>query len=309
MHQILRKQITIACAALCCCGNASATEGGGNAYALGLDTNGAAVMPPEGLSVFGYYHHYEATHIKDDAGRDNARFAHFKLTVNALATRVSYVWPGVKLMGANVESRIALPFAVRSEKDAARATPAGPVDDSGSKTGFGEIQIIPLALGWHAPTLHQIAGIDAFLPTGRFVATDRVNIGRNYYQVAPFYAFMWTPKDAQLSAKIRYGFSGNNKDNGYSSGDEFTLELSAGYQVKPSIQLGFSGYFYRQATDDTLNGALVNGTGNRGRVNALGPYISYKFDSFTLFTKLQKEFDARNRPEGTRLWVQAKIPL
>ena len=89
-----------------------------------------------------------------------------------------------------------------------------------------------------------------------------------------------------------------------------TLEFSAGYHATPSLALGLNGYIYRQTTDDKLNGLAVNGNGNRGRVNALGPYVSYSFTpKVTLIVKLQSEFGAHNKPEGTRLWGQMRIPF
>jgi len=45
-------------------------------------------------------------------------------------------------------------------------------------------------------------------------------------------------------------------------------------------------------------------------VAALGPYISYNITpTMALIAKIQSEFDARNRPQGTRLWLQARIPF
>jgi hypothetical protein len=169
----------------------------------------------------------------------------------------------------------------------------------------------PIILGWHSPAYHQTVGLDSHLKVGAYDAADRVNTGRNYYQLAPFYALTWFPaKNVDVNAKFRYAFNTRNKATNYESGDEASIEFSAGYRATPSFAFGLNGYIYRQTTDDRQNGIRVNGNGNRGRVNAIGPYISYSFTpQVTLILKVQSEFDARNRPEGTRIWAQTRIPF
>lgn len=101
-----------------------------------------------------------------------------------------------------------------------------------------------------------------------------------------------------------------NQKTDYRSGDELTLEYSAGYRFTEALSAGINGYVYRQTTDDRLQGASVNGNGNRGSVNAVGPYAMYRFSKdFAVVAKLQEEFGAKNKSEGTRLWLQARLPF
>ncbi len=290
---------------------AAATENGGNSYAIGVETNFSGLMLPEGLHAFLYYSHYGASHSKNDAGEDNPRLAYYKIEGNSIAARLSYVWPGVRLLGANVETRAALPLPTLDlSLGVARPAPLGPLDRSGSKTGFGDLQFAPLLLGWHDGALHQTAGVETFVPIGKFDKSAPINIGRNYWQVAPIYAVTWLPDRWQLSGKLRYAFNGRNKDTDYRSGNEFTFEYSAGYAIARGVVLGVNGYMYRQTTDDKQGGAVVNGNGNRGRVNAVGPFVSFDVTpKISVMAKLQVEYGARNRSEGTRLWLQTKIPF
>ena len=298
-----------ACAAFC--PPASATENGGNSYAVGVETNFSGLMLPEGLHSFLYYSHYSASHNKDNTGADNPRLAYYKIESNTVAGRLSYVWPGVRFFGANVETRAALPLPTLDlSLGVARPAALGPLDRSGSKTGFGDLQLAPVLLGWHHGALHQTAGIEGFLPTGKFDKNAPVNIGRNYWQVAPFYAATWLSDGWQVSGKARYAVNSRNKDTDYRSGNEFTFEYSAGYAVLPGLVLGINGYSYRQTTDDRQAGASVNGNGNRGRVDAVGPFASYNITpKWAVIAKLQVETGARNRPEGTRFWLQTKLPF
>src|SRR6185369_6938159 len=87
---------------------ALATEGGGSQYPLGVETHFSGVMAPPGYHQFLYYSHYESSHSKDNNGDDNPRLAYFKIRTDAISTRVSYVWPNITVLGANVETRAAL---------------------------------------------------------------------------------------------------------------------------------------------------------------------------------------------------------
>ena len=181
------------------------------------------------------------------------------------------------------------------------------LDRSGQHTGLADMSLSPVILGWHSPTYHQTVGLDTHLKTGSYDPAALVNTGRNYYQAAPFYALTWFPRK-DVNAKLRYAVNGRNKATNYHSGNEATLEFSAGWRASPKLALGLNGYLYRQTTDDKLNGGIV--AANRGRVNALGPYVNYQVTpKFALLAKLQSEFDARNKPQGTRLWLQTRIPF
>ena len=291
---------------------ADATEGGGNSYPIGVETQFSGLMAPEGLNFFGYYQHYESASNRDNDGNANARFAYYKIRSDTVSLRLSYVWPGISFLGANVETRFvqAVP-TVELSLGVARPASLGPLDRSGSRTGLADAQIAPILLGWHSPTFHQTAGVETFVPTGTYDVNNRVSTGRHYYQVAPIYAFTWFPRDGfDLNLKLRYAVNGHNTGTGYQSGDEASFEYSGGYRFTPKLTLGASGYVYRQTTADRQNGVSVNGNGNRGRVDAAGPYLSYGFQpELVVIAKLQREFDVRNRPAGTRIWLQTKFPF
>ncbi|MES2258222.1 MAG: transporter [Pseudomonadota bacterium] len=310
-HRLAATTAAIAALLLACAGTANATEGGGNSYALGVETNYAGLMFPDGLHMLAYYAHYNGMHSMDNAGNDSTKLAYFHSEVNSVALRVTYVWPGIKWLGASVETRAALPVPTIDLKLGIARPPAlGTLDKSGGETGIGDLQLAPILLGWHDGALHQTAGIEGFLPTAHYDAAENVNIGRNYRQIAPIYALTWLPGASQYSLKLRYARNGTNHDTGYRSGDELSVEFSAGTALAPGLSAGVNGYLYRQTTDDKLKGLVVNGNGNRGRVAALGPYLSYSATpKVTFILKLQPEFSARNRSQGTRLWLQTKIPL
>ena len=291
---------------------ADATEGGGNSYPLGVETIFAGIMPPEGFHMYGYYQHYETSRNLDNSGEANQRFSEYKIRSDVVSARFSYVWPGVRVFGATIESRgvLAVP-TIELDLGVARPRPLAPLDRGGSTTGLSDPQLAPVLFGWHTDTIHQTAGIETFVPLGTYNAARNVNAGRHYYQVAPIYAITALPyTNTQFDLKLRYGINGKNLHDAYRSGNEFSAEFSAGYRVHPDVLLGLNGYLYRQTTDDRQFGTVINGNGNRGSVDALGPFVGYSFSKkFTVFLKGQTEVKAKNRPEGTRVWLQTKVPF
>ncbi len=288
--------------------HAMATEGGGSSYPVGVETNYSGLMLPEGQHVLLYYQHYAAERAADGGGSDNARFARFGMRADVLALRYSHVWSGIRIAGAQLESRVVLPLpSLTLDLAIARPAPLSPLDKSGSASGVGDISVAPLLLGWHSPSLHQMAGFELVMPSGAYDVARNLNTGRNYWQAALIYGLSWMPQSWEASARIRYGVNGRNAATDYRSGDELSLEFSGGYRLGGGWSAGVNGYVYRQLSDDRQAGLSVAGDGNRASVNALGPYLAWSMGPrMGIVAKYQQESSAKNRAEGGRLWVQAR---
>ncbi len=94
-----------------------------------------------------------------------------------------------------------------------------------------------------------------------------------------------------------------NDATDYSSGQEFHFDYFVGKHVFEKWDLGLSGYYYQQVTDDEQAGAKV-GDGFRGRVFAIGPEVGYAFKKATLIFKYQREMAAQYKPEGNNFWLK-----
>ena len=283
---------------------ALATEGGGSIYPVGVNTVLAGVMPPPGNYVYFYGGRYDANHTLDSNGNDKPNISDFNAHVNAFAFRYDHVWNGVSFLGANLMTRVGVPF-VDLHLSFDVKTPKGIVHQQSSDTGLSDAAIIPLALGWHSSWLHQMVGVELFLPTGDYDVHRLANAGRHYYSVAPEYFFTSIPiPSIEVSAKVMYLFNRPNRETNYHSGNEFIVDYNLGYQATPKIQFGANGYFYRQTTGDTQNGVTV-GDGNKGRVLAAGPFIKYQATrSLAFVAKWQHEMLVQNRTRGNRFWLQ-----
>ncbi|WP_217350494.1 SphA family protein [Azonexus fungiphilus] len=287
---------------------AAATEGGGNAYAIGVETNFSGMMLPEGSHLLVYYQHYAADRARGNDGSDNRRFADFGLRADVVALRLSHVWRGVRLAGASLESRIVLPLpSLALDLAIARPPPQPALDRGGATRGPGDLTVAPLLLGWHGATLHHIAGLELILPSGHYNRDRPLNVGRNAWQLAALYGVTWLPGRWEASARLRHAINGRNDATDYRSGNELSLEFSGGYRFAPGWSAGINGYVYRQTSDDRQAGAAVNGDGNRGAVEALGPYLAWSpAPGLGLVAKLQVESGAHNRAEGRRFWLQGR---
>jgi hypothetical protein len=286
-----------------------ATEGGGNNYPIGVNTLLSGVQPAPGNHLYVYLADYESTSLEGNDGSAVSNVSEFSLHVQAAAFRLSHVWRDVTFLGATLETRANIPF-VNLDLHFEAHTPKGLLYKSGRVTGLSDATIAPLFLGWHTGSLHQLVGLEFFLPTGSYDTRRLVNPGRHYYTMEPTYAVTWMPTvNLEFSARALYTVNSVNHATDYHSGNEFIVDYNAGLRLAPAWQVGANGYFYRQVTDDTRYGQSVNGNGNRGQVFAAGPFIAYGTRKFSVALKYQREMFVRNRPEGNRIWLQMYMPF
>lgn len=287
-----------------------ATEGGGTSKAVGVDTVLAGVMPPPGLRVTTFVASYDADKTLDGAGNNRAGLSNFKLHVDAVTFRLQYVWPGAELWGAQVETRIGATAYANSRVQFDVQTPGGLVHRRDTVQSGGDMLLGPALLGWHGERLHQIAGLELFLPTGGFSAAKLANAGRGYLAYGPAYLATWLPSAAvEVSISGIYLINQRNPDTGYRSGRELSVDYGLGYAVSAPLQIGLSGYVYRQISDDRVNGQPVAG-GNRGQALAAGPFVRYSPSrNWGVTLKWQHEAQVRNRAAGDRLFLQMAVTL
>ncbi len=295
-------------------GLVGATELGGSSYPVGVEL-GYGDMLPSGLYNLAYYSRSQAASLRGEAGQDLG-WARYRLTADTISYRLQYVWDAT-LIGASAESALVLPFpSIDLEKQVASSLP----DTSGTRFGLTDPLIVPLRLAWKGDGLNQSLALEVVVPLGAYDVNARVNTGRNYWQFAPAYALSYRPgADTTVGFKLRFGIHSRNDATGYRSGNELTLEYSAGYKLTDAASFGLQGYFFRQTTDDELNGQptsatngrlIGSGIGNRGSANAIGPFVSYRISPhFVVTGKYQHDFDVRNRAEFNRFWLQTMLPF
>jgi len=233
------------------------------------------------------------------------------VTVTALTLRFQYVWSGATLWGADIESRLGVTAYADANVQLDVQTPGGKLHRANSARGSSPGGLLaPALLGWHGDTVHQIAGLEFFLPTREFNKTQSANISTGYYSAAPAYWITWLPNDdIEVSGSLVYLFNFKNSETNYRSGQEINLDYGLGYAMTPALQIGFNGYLYRQVTDDVVNGAVA-ADGNRGRALAIGPFIRYHPSrDWGIALKWQHEYLVENRASGNRFFLQFTLKI
>jgi hypothetical protein len=272
-------------------GSAFATEGGGGAYPNGAEDFMMGALPPPGTYFLDYVNYYSATSLKGHGGDDLV--PKFDLDVAVNVFRLVHVTK-CEILGASWGMHAFLPLA-HVDVDATMGE-----DD---RSGMGDIIVDPFILGWHSKNLHITTGLDIYLPLGSYDEDRLANIGRNYWTFEPVAGVTYlSDTGVELSGKFMYDINLENTDTNYKSGQEFHFDYTAGYHVDKNLAVGLGGYYYYQTTDDEKNGDKVGTDGFKGRVMAIGPQAAYNYKNMAFTLKWQKEFEAKNRPQGNNFW-------
>jgi len=281
---------------------AAATENGLTEYPIGVDTVLPGIMPPQGSTVF--YNYSAIYSARSSIVSGGVHAPGFSATVVVDAPRLLHTWDF--MAGPfTLTSGFVQPF-LHNDLSVSGL--------SGHTTGFYDFAAEPAYLGWvnidH--TVFIYAGIDFYLPTGRFNPAYLVNPGLNYFTFAPSAAITWfaTPK-LQLSLKTLSEFHTENESTHYHSGTTIDFDYSAEYaffDAFPGIHLGVQGYYLKQLTNDTLNG-ITYLDGNRVEAFAIGPQVRFDWKGGGVAVKWQHELEVKNGTRGDKFWMQFSIPL
>lgn len=289
--------------------NANATEGGGTSKALGVDTVMAGVMPQPGFQLTNFLAFYTADETLDSSGNARPNISNFDLFVVAETLRLRYILPeDVKFLGANIEARFGFNFVTDIDLSFDVQTPRGPLHLEDHTTNIGD-SLVGIILGWHWKNFHQMFGPEFFMPSGRFSKHVLASTGRGYWAIGPSYWFTWFPiEQLEVSGALIYLINFENPDSHYDSGNEISFDYNLGYFITRDIQIGMSGYAYKQVADDEIRDQLV-GDGNRGQAIAFGPMVRWHphGSSWGVTLKWQHEVAVENRASGDRIFLQGAI--
>lgn len=271
-------------------GNVFATEGGGGAYPNGAEDFMAGAVPPPGTYFLDYLTYYKADKFKDGSG--NSSPFDLKATVNVF--RLLHV-TNYKILGGFWGMHIFVPIANVDVTVPGR---------SQSKTGLGDIIVDPFILSWHWKNFHLVTGLDIYIPTGEYDKNNLANLGRNYWTFEPLVGFTFLSDSGfEVSSKFMYDFNTKNDDTEYKSGQEFHFDYTIA-QKFGNFSVGLGGYYYKQMTNDKLNGVKVDPDGFKGQVFAFGPQVKYDYKNMSFILKYQTETSVENRPEGDKFWFK-----
>ncbi|WP_083638684.1 SphA family protein [Rhizobium oryziradicis] len=291
--------------ALCChAGQAGAAEGGTTFTPFGVFDFGAGLLPPPSpVGNFGIRTaYYTASHLRD--GNGNKLGTDFKINVESVS--LTYLrMTEEKILGGNFGFGVVVPVLNMKGKIGV-VTGAGPTLLKGDDFNLGDVQFLPILLGWTVDdSLSVNGGFAVQAPTGAYDASKPFNVGNNVWTFTPYGGVTYMTKSGfEVSSNFQLNFNTENPDTKYKSGVEYKHEFAVGQHFGPWTA-GVGGYYHQQISDDKGAG-VVNG--NRGRAFALGPALSY-FEPGKPLVSLHayKEFGVRNRAEGYNIAVNVAM--
>ncbi|MFD1746850.1 transporter [Rhizobium helianthi] len=282
-------------------GIALADENGSTITPFGIGDFGAGQSPPPTpygtFAISGSYYHADMT--RD--GRGDKVDNNFDLTVKSISLTYVKMFEA-QLFGANYGFAASIPF-LNIGGNVTAATPTGLLNLANESGGIGDIQIYPIILQWDLTKNWFVnATLQVQAPTGEFNTREAFTPGVNHWAIAPVVSFTYISDSGfEISMRNELNFNTRNPTTRYTSGVGFKNEFALGQHFGPWT-VGIGGYAYQQITDDSAPNLT---SGNRGRVFAAGPAITYNEPGMpAIGLHAYQEFGARNRSEGYNVNVR-----
>lgn len=208
--------------------------------------------------------------------------------------------PGLTLLGGQYRASLALPlidFSLGGNMDA-------------HASGFGSLDIRPIDISWElAPGIFANAGVSLLAP-GSWDAAAAANTGQNFWSLAPSIGFSYLRDGWNASAHLIYTTNQRNKDNGYKSGDEINLNLTAMKDVGNGLSLGPVAYWRKQVSGDSNRGTSYGGGISKPtEAKGLGISATKQIGSVFLNAMYSRDVSATESGSGSRLWLNVSMPL
>ncbi len=261
---------------------------GGDQYPHGSEGFMAGAVPPAGDYMMVYGVDYRGT-LMDDGG-DEVKIGNkdIDIHINALSLRWIHVTE-TKILNGDFGFHVIAPY-MRGKIDVAGNTT--------SMSGLGDMVVDPF-IAWHYPNLHLVAGVDFFLPTGKFDKDEAINPGAGYWSVEPLLGVTYLSNSGyEASVKLMYNIKSENKDTDVLSGDEFHMDYALTKHDGP-WSYGIGGYYVKQIQNDELDGVEIKDSKRRSL--SIGPQIKYDYKNMSFVAKYQVESASRNTFEGNRV--------
>ena len=277
-------------------------------------------QPQPGFYTALFYLRYDTDTIKDADG-ETVRLPQASpssLAVSAVAPMVWYV-SKTKVFGANYGAMVVFPFA-----NASIEVPAVQLSET-VDTSFSDMLIRPLDLGWHTTHSDVAAGLQLYLPTGRYERGGSDNIGKGMWSYEPFVGatfYFDGKRTASFATTAYWELHGKKKDTDVKVGQLLTLQGGLGKSyLGGGLILGAAYYAQWKLTADDLATFVLPGgdaidldARNKHKVFGFGPDVTLPVASKSKLFALVNirylwETGARLKTEGDTLVVTATFPV
>jgi len=262
-------------------------------YVAGVEGIKAASLPPPGVYFRWYNVFYGADKLMDKSGDELP--VNFDVSVYAMVNRLIWI-TDKKFLGGNFGMDLLIPFVRTDLKIGA------PMNVDDQQFGVGDLYLEPFVLSWHGPRYDAAVGVSFFLPTGQYSKTEPASAGQDFTttMLTFGYTFYLDPAKAwSLSVLGRYEINGEKGETKVKPGHDLVLEWGLAKNVAKVWDIGLSGYYVGQLTDDSGATALWD-TSVHDRVFAIGPEVSAFIMPAKMFLSVRSvwETGAKDRSQG-----------
>ena len=173
------------------------------------------------------------------------------------------------------------------------------VETKANSFNLSDMSINPIQLNWQANNFYFKLGESVIVPTGAYDKNDLVNLGRNYWSFDTIGALTWLDPKLGTEVSIAPGimFNTKNNDTDYKTGDEFHVDFVVNQFLMETFAVGLRGYYYKQITGDSGNGARLGDF--KSESLGIGPGFawmpSFAKGDFTLLGKWVRDVQSENR--------------
>lgn len=239
----------------------------------------------------------------------------FKLSQTAILNQYAYVSKKKVLGGGFLGGEIIIPtFNIHLTSNGSRSKDHGLGDIF--LGGFVQSDKKTLCAGkLQLPFFFRMLG-GVFLPAGDYDHEKPVNAGYNLYTFHTYFSStLFLTPDWEVSSRFTYSWHTKNNDFGLSQdtlkpGQLFTVHFSTTYALQEWVRPGIIGDYWRQTTDDRLNGSDLRG---RELAFSLGPGIVFErgVGNTKVILMCHSLFDlkVRNRPKGDLHLARFIVPF
>jgi hypothetical protein len=266
------------------------------------------------------YVRYHADLFRDDNG--DAVLPDERDTVDVDAYVLGLVWVSeVKVFGANYSFQ-AYPAWTNNNLE----IPLFGVDEN-PPTGFADLYLQPINLGWHTDRADYTAGFGVYAPTGSYEFGADGNLGLGMWSFELFggaTVFFGKEDRWNFAAMAFYETHTNKEGTNITVGDFLTLEGGLGWSfLEGAANVGASYHAQWKVTDDNLGGFDVDqalaSLGldfpiGKNRIFGVGPEVSFPIATKKRLIALLNfrylvDFGARNSLEGNTFIFAMTFPV